>query len=532
MPQQAFGFRAGYPRADGFAVSVISLSNADLTIKCDGFSATISAGDWTQVGADHPTKDRLGYMASVIVTGQPAFTRVGYTVTQNGTTYSGSAMTAPRRGDDFSMYFMTCDANVFSLQESNAGGYAHIKSDYDAGKTVLGIIHVDDHYGYIDQINSVTLDDSAGTGHVNTGSSIDTGLEYDYAMMYFAAFGLFVNETGGAFDAWGQDETRIWAMRNINVLPQWGDHDAGANEMGWDIDPASVTGTPAPATQFTNSKTLWDLFMGPLQPPSIATLATTANHWGVTLGSVTIVSPDGITLGSGGATSNHTVDGFGPANVYTINQIDDCLNALNTDAPFKILGMNYGIKYLASGTKYFSGAQNPLKNGRPAEYQRLFTATGNTPPSIMDNPKTNGVQGTFVSLHGDYHVNKVQLNQAAAFTGNAAENFYSASVGTNNGSVNFGTGAIDVDTVADGTTVELIESASKGLSSNGGNDWWTMRIDIVDSVHPPTMTLLDRDKNGNTLWNKRFTQYRSMNYAYPVDQDVTAKGATITGETE
>jgi len=94
MAKQAFGFIAGYPRNDGFAIVFLSLSNSDLVINCDGFSDTISGGEWTAIGTDHPNAPgnggdntgpaQAGFIASTVVTGLNQFTRYDYTVTQNG----------------------------------------------------------------------------------------------------------------------------------------------------------------------------------------------------------------------------------------------------------------------------------------------------------------------------------------------------------------------------------------------------------------------------------------------------------------
>jgi len=527
MSQQAFGFRAGFPTASSFPVVFLSLSNSPITIECNGFVKTLSGIDWVEVGTDHPTLPRLGYVATATVVGQEAFKRHNYTVEQNSVIYNGSAMTAPKgRGEDFSIFFNSCDTNRFNTTE-NPGAYTFMKEFIEAGNKVLGLFHVDDHYGYLD--GALLSDTGAGgTGHQVTGwptnKSSVTQLEYDYAMGYFAAFGLFVNDTGMNMDKWGQDKVRIWAMRNLNVFPQWGDHDSGDNEMGWYILPSSVIG-------FANSQTLWNLIMKPLQPPSISNRAT-ANHWAGTLGALTIVAPDGITLGSGDATVNFTTPDYGPTTVLSNNQIYDCLDGGNTDAPFKIWGMMYGIKFLDAGSNFASGAQNPLKNARSSEYELMVTSEDDTvnPLSIMANPKTNGMFGTLVTMHGDYHTNKVQYNGAVAYAGNHAESFYSFSVGTLNGSINFGK---SIDFVSgyeyDGTILEVYDTAGF-VNQNSGHDWWNFRVDIIDSGEIPEMVITDTDKNGVDLWQKKFVQGRGGNYAFDVGVDISAKNTSLSVE--
>lgn len=187
--------------------------------------------------------------------------------------------------------------------------------------------------------------------------------------------------------------------------------------------------------------------------------------------------------------------------------------------------MNVGIKYISTPkTANQSGAQNPLKNARPLEYQRFFTRvqTGGDPLSIMANPKTNGTLGGFCSLHGDLHTNKSQHNQSPAFAGNHAENFYSFSNGTVTGSINFpNANNIQVGDVFDGTTV-------KGYhTTNFGYDWWGTRVEIRDDVYPPEMHVTQLDRNDDVLEAFKFVHQRSGNYAVNIDDDVSAKGAYL-----
>lgn len=541
--QQAFGFIIGMPLADGFPVSFISLSNADITIQCGVFSKTLTAAvDWEEVGTDNPDVNipRLGYMATTVVTGQPAFTRCPFTVTQGGVTYDGSGMTAARRGDKYSIPLDTCRNNTFG-PDSPTGSYQFMKDWHDAGNTILAVAHIDDHFGYI---SDLILSDAGGTGHESTGyatgdTPADTNLEYDYAMAYFSAFGLFENDVvgggGSGYAKWGQYDLNIWRLRNLNTLCQWGDWDAGGNEMGWDVVPGTDAG-------YAKANRLWNLFMQPLVSAGSLNNRATAKHWGVNFGDLTIVAPDSITLGTGnGNDANIALPDYGPTSIFTTNQIYDCLDGLNTDSAFKIPLFANSIKFMAdpasvtaAQAKFALGAQNPIKNARLSEYQAWFTAeSGANPLSIMANPKTNGVQGTCITCHGDMHVDKVIRHQSPAYTGNLAENFYEFCVGTGNGSINFGVAPAIVEGYTyDGSTVEVIESAGKGGLSNFGNHWWGMRIDIDGGTYPPTMRLVNQDRNGAVLWDKKFTQYRSMNYALPPEQDVTAKGAAITGETE
>ena len=543
MGQQAFGFIIGMPLADGFPVSFISLSNADITIQCGSFSKTLTAAaDWEEVGTDNPDVNipRLGYMASTVVTGQPAFARCSFTVTQNGVTYDGSAMTAARRGDKYSICLDTCRNNGFG-PISPTGNFQLMKEWHDAGNTILAVAHPDDHFGYI---SLLMLSDADGTGHESTGWSAElnaswTELEYDYAMVYFSAFGLFENDVlhpvQAGYAKWGQEDLNIWRYRNLNTLPQWGDWDSGQNEMGWDKVPALNPG-------FAKAERLWNLFMWPLVSAGSLANRATAKHWGVNFGNLTIVAPDSITLGTGnGNDANIATANYGPTSIFTTNQIYDCLDGLNTDSAFKIPLFANSIKFMAdpasvpvNQAKFALGAQNPMKNACLPEYRAWFTAeAGANPLSIMANPKTNGVQGTCITCHGDMHVNKVIRHQSPAYTGNLAENFYEFCVGTGNGSINFGVAPAIVEGYTyDGSTIEVIESAAKGGLSNDGNWWWGMRIDIDGETYPPTMRLVNQDRNGEVLWDKKFTQYRSMNYAFQTEQDVTAKGAAITGETE
>jgi len=55
--------------------------------------------------------------------------------------------------------------------ESVSGDYNHMKAEFNAGRTILCVFHVDDHFGYTDLF---LMDDTAGTGHKSTGYDAST----------------------------------------------------------------------------------------------------------------------------------------------------------------------------------------------------------------------------------------------------------------------------------------------------------------------------------------------------------------------
>lgn len=553
MAQLPFAFRRSIATPNKCVVSCLSLSNAPLTVSCNGQTKTINTGGgdatWTAVGTDapagHPANgSQLGYIASITLTSLTGGENYTYSVTQGGATQTANIYVLPDGSlTDFALFANTCDNNT-SIGGSAPGYYQYMRQYAQASDSlpVPGILHIDDHYGYPDLS---VVDDEAGTGHYHIskyagGTAADgvtlfsqgdfaaaTMFGYDYALGIFAAFGLLQNASN-SYVAWGHDEDIQWCYQNLGVLPQWGDHDCGANEMGWDI-------LSAGDIRFTNAKALWDLVMKPLVATEIAATQsadTTAYHWAKTLGPIRVVAPDAITNGSGDAATPLDA-GNGPTTVFGANQIADIKAALNTTDEFKLLLLANGIRYMyadATLNKYNAIAQNPLADEVPTEYASLFTA--NDGASVMSNPHTNGVLGALVTLHGDVHLCSAVKHQN--ISGAVNEWFYSLSVGTGTGSVNFANAFnLQAGDTHTGSTLEMVKTAAVGTTNNG-NDFYGCRIDVIASQYPKELRIGLYDKNNAELWRKKLVSPFSGNGFKAVsaqkEASVYGLGASVGGD--
>jgi len=442
--------------------------------------------------------------------------------------------TAPRIDDDYIIIPITCDNNSSLTGGSPVvGGWSQVRAIAEANPDkAVYLMHVDDILGYND---TFSIDDGNVDGYVSPQSDYD-GWEYGYALASLAAYGLFDSTNADTFSApyidWGQQADRRWCYRNCPMLPQKGDHDSGHNEMSWDIvktdDVTSITGGLAtPKKAYDNSKVVYDAFLKPLQGASIQNLDTGANHWHHTLGCLKIVSMDAMTNGSGDAVKNEAWTR--PTDIFGANQVADSIAQMDVVLPFKMMPFANGIRYVGAddphpsaplppGTAHKNrlGAQNPfgdnpsvgdgLGSSIPAhaEYRQLFTNAG----GLMDLDNTNGTDGVFFTVHGDWHSSKVTYNHSN--TGDFDESFTSISVGTINGSVNFYGSAWDVPgNTFDGSTIDY---ADGGLFSN---EWWVCPLFVYGSRAIPEIEAVVYDMNNNVLWNKKFVA-NSGNQAKPI----------------
>lgn len=558
--QVTIGIRAGYATSSQVPIVACSLYPGDITLTVSGKSpitqtpTAIGTGRPTSVTFNGGSTTTAGYVTAFTQTGLLPFTRYLYTVSQvqaGGITQTetGSFMTAPAATDDFAFFFAGCDNNSSYQNAANIAtgqdGFWPLYQAYAQGAgnlPVVGVLFVDD-FGYVDMSR---IDDQYGTGHTQTSigaSAYEHGRDYDYALGWLANYGLFEDVDTSALKAYnqfGRASGRVWCTQNLNVWPQWGDHEF-ANDLGTDYpsDWAGVVpsiqgrnaSTATGAALFTVGKTMWDAFMKPLQPPSIGVIdvagtqtpantgahpTTGANHWGFQLGNINIVAMDGYTHANGqyhgdGTSysdgSGHTLSGAQPTVLFGSNQIKDTLNWLNGNpAAFNIFGMGYGIRYLSTPHSVTNaGSQGPLFDNILPEYQQIFTATGNTPKSIMDNDRLNGVNGMTVCLHGDYHRSMVVKYHAPAYSGNAAELFYSIYNGTTNGSQNF---AVDSSVVTgyDYNSTTFIEYLSNWVGTAvNGHSYAGIRVEHYGSASPPQLKAVLMDLNGNTVWTKTWT---------------------------
>lgn len=513
MGQQTIGIRFGKPTANSIAVVGCSLSSGNITVTVNGASTTITL---SQLGTDH-TADQAGFVGDATISGLTAYTKYNYTATQGSNSVSGYFWTAPESDDDFILIPITCDNNT-SNGGVPAGGYSKVKSiaAENPGKGVY-FLHIDDHLGYLD---SNLVDDGGIYAVSDPIGPTNTAKVFDYALGAFAAFGLY-GESGNAYCTWGHNADRIWCMQNIPVLCQWGDHDAGDDDMGWDIDPAGAGGPPTAADKYTNCKSVYDAFCQPFAGTDID--GANSKAWEHGLGCIKIIAPDGITQASGDGGTPAQTDM--PTTVFGSTQIGNLITACDDeDYQFKIMPMMYGIRYLDdNGHEFNDGAQHAIggnptfTGGAPtaahADYAELFTDAG----GLMTKASCNGRQGVFMTVHGDWHGAKVVRNRSTA--GANDEWFYSISVGTINGCVNFETSGITVDTPVDESTPEMVDGTALG------HDWWVVPFYVYGSREIKEIEISFLDKDGTELWLRKFTA-RSMNDAVAIDANVSANGSS------
>lgn len=457
-PKVKLGIRYGNPKANSVTLVVSTLSDPVANPVYVSYAGRKKKITMVAVGTDAPIGhpyygQQAGWVGNVICDGLPNFpTRTDFVVTQGSDTDGGSFICLPSEAQQNKFFFGTCDfpygglhneVNTLPPQEPQASGaFPTIKAEALADENAWALFMIDDT-SYPDVH---WVDDSDGTGHTITdknGSPDTTKLSYDYCLAYFNHQGMYDGVQGDGsisyvtalwqnWEQWkGRNPDRLWCFRNLNYIPQYGDHEI-TNDFGLQQGMTRVAEPTWWTAAITN---VYDHFMKPLQPDSIANLSS-ANHWELSNGLFKIVASDGIYESSGDLAPdiNGTI-----TTMFGNNQIDDILDAMNTDEPFKIFANVFQMRWL-DVTTYSNrqrGASWPLYDRCIAEFQRLYTRTGAAKKSFMDNPKTNGTDGILVSISGDYHHMNYRKLTKAAYTGNAEEEISEFHVGTIGASTNF-----------------------------------------------------------------------------------------------
>jgi hypothetical protein len=280
----------------------------------------------------------------------------------------------------------------------------------------------------------------------------------------------------------------LWVNQNINLLTQVGDHEF-TNDVGWDKKSLKFPGWVWTSPGVANGAlSAYQKCLGELNPPRPGSQDTTANHWAVTMGDLTIVCPDNITTSEAEVNEDYT---HPPANTAQVimqdTQVEDLLDGLDTSAPFKWIPMANGIQYLTTNIQLESGngVQHPIKNHSTDIYSKFVTSSTDNmgKKSIMSNTNTNGTDGITFFTNGDNHTGSVFRNAAPAYTNNLAEDFYSFSASVINGKPSFpwpASVSLAVETDL-GTTVEYTEALDSTTPLNVN---WLLQVEVKGTMSP------------------------------------------------
>jgi hypothetical protein len=455
--RRQIGFMCGAPRMNSAVVLVCSFINSPISVMCNGETKT-------------PILAQIGVLYYGHVTFYNLAPATIYPVTLQQGSITESDCSVTTNCDAFTrckLWFNGCDNPSAVFGGAQKGGYGRIAKSRKAGGLHYMIFADDWGYPSKQTVNDVIL------GLAHTNSAAVSGLAADYVLSYANNLGMLA-DTSDRNIRWGRDADRVYVTRNMPWMLQIGDWEV-ENDRGWD--------NAGPGALYDTAIGVFNALFSPLRPETdIRNRDITALHWGITVGNTRIVATDNVTNGSGGYIDGTTAITTQLGN----NQIDDCLDALNTDEACKILVMNVGDRYFEAATaatpEFQAGQQHPLFNHCIEEYRRLYTRTGATQKSLMDNPKTNGTLAFLLVWHGDTHRGGVYNNQAAAYAGNAAENWWSWFLGSSNGSINFGlssAGAIAncVDGGGYGGT-SVVYTQESGITEHGHHRWHTLCADV------------------------------------------------------
>jgi|GEM_PF-6043475 len=503
--QKLIGFLSGYCTTTTVKVVVASLASGNVTVRANSVDYTVTLAALAGVM----------FVGSTTLTGLTAGTRYAVTLTQGANVEADCATwTAPTAGTNFRLYYASCDdpGVVGATNGDNTGGgmwrrIAEYALNQSTARRVYCLFHDDFCYSSRYAIN--------GTEKQTSGVPGTTALQADYAVTYANALGLL----GGTDNKikWGQNVWRMMALRSMPVFPQFGDWEFD-DDLGWDLAFPNDDFIARPALgdpNYVAGKAVWDVIFGPLQPPSIGSADTTANHWSITLGDVKIVVPDGITRSTGQYHYDAPAVFTTMTAILGVNQITDILTALDSTVAFKVLSMSLGVRYMcdpALAYEFNAGQQHPIEPHCLNEHQRLYSRSGLTPPSIMANAKLNGGTGKLIAWHGDTHVASLFENRRAGYTDGAgthvAENWDSWFIGTINGSQNFvlQAEAVPYHTAGSGyggTTVVWTQLDDD--SSAARRHCFSLYADVVGTATPKQFNCAIIDRAGTVKASRSYT---------------------------
>jgi hypothetical protein len=463
-----------------------------------------------------PTFTQFGLLwhATVSTSDLTAFTRYSWSVSQGSNSDSGSLLTSPGVTDEYYLIVASCDNNT-NLAKGHQfpfaveGNWPHIKKFYDSHKEKMaGILFIDD-YGYVDGSECNDDFDATCSGVVTTGAMSASSSDNDASWHWAKQLGMLGqedvihNEVTSATHAscvWAREEGRSFCRKNLNLFPQWGDHEFEQGDLGYST--SAIAGSNSRWTTYPTSPTAgdgvegagakaWKATLGLLQPPHTGTADTNSNHWSVDLGSLHISTMDGISNGNGTAADNLVMD----TTVFGTAQITDLDTALtNTPAMFKILGTQNGYRSLSTTAKSAALAQNPMESGclteiTPLDLDTIVMFTGDLHRSTV----LRHIDQEFDQWHcGTMNHRTPHLNMTIGGSGSGGE-------------------LVTGDTFTDGTKVTKVLDDSISLTHD--NQTETINSHVIIHVKPSLnkMIVTNYNNKGNPTYVQEYTSNRNIN---------------------
>lgn len=429
-PHKPFRVIFGGAHDGVLSVVVWSFSSADLILTVGDQQVTLDS--WTPVGEDNqPAHSEAMFVASAEIDIPTEFVQLAWTATQAEQTDSDAIWTQPGLRSDFRILELTCNLIDYADEEQgepNHGCWALAEQLIkDDASPPVAATHLIDDIVYVD---GVQIDDTGYSGKVSTGRPDTTLKQFDYALGYAGGFG---GLCGNAADPFGCVPGGLipglqYTLGNSRFREILGNHELGAG-MGRPEtvggtngaarpNPFHATGTPGvDAPRDGAGIVVYNQLFGPLHGQRLAVMRdANALHYYDDFGPLRVVMTDIIT--------NHTGT-LGPTALGD-DQIDDVLEMVDTDHPFKVVMLAHTPRAFSDGSAGF----HDLSALYPSDYNRLMVATGNTPKSLMDNPRTNGIYGSLTIDQGDAHSGLVKWCYAPADDNVAREHVYVIQLGT------------------------------------------------------------------------------------------------------
>lgn len=384
-------------------MSVFSLSNAAATVVVNGTTYNIAA--WASVGTDgdsvtngdsSATQPVALYRADIAIAGLGQNMKYPGTVTQGANTINITVCTD--FGDnDASVAVVTCYRCGFGTSK---GIWGYIHAEYDAGRNIRALLHVDDH-GYTDGYAVVAAGGNQRWNGVDPRSAT-VKTTYGYVVGYAAFMGLLANETQM------HDTDMIWCHHNLPSYVWTGDHEITNNpERSGDVTTAwrdkalaaykQTIGAVMPELNPAHAAAV--NVVGPMELIGIDRAFTVMNN--------SAIYDISAQVNSGGISAGQRWLG--------VTQITDIKSALNTSSPFKVL-MSGAQSYFVSDQAErlaidaelvfadlaHSGSQDPIDGltldaSGASEWNELVREPG----GICDVANSYGA--AFVAFHGDTH---------------------------------------------------------------------------------------------------------------------------------